>query len=493
MSMPRWFSAIAWAALLGLGFVGCFDIAWFGVVAPGAVTGALGLGLAGLLAWLARRVARLPQSADRPPEAVSHRGLIAILLLGVALRVAWAASFPPEQFSDTAAYVRLAKGIAEDGEYREHNQPGHPAFRAYRPPGYPAFLAPFYAALGDRPWIPALTNVLLYLGSALLLYDLGVRISGPRAGRLAATLLTVWPAHVLVTGLALSESASLFLYLLVYSCWLRCLEAGPAWILPLGFVAALSAFVRPTLLPLPLLLFAFALFLRPLRVRHLSRAVLVGAVMAALIAPWTIRNHRLLGGFVPISTNGGDTFYRSNNPLATGTWTEAGEVDLWQHANDELSWDKAGFRLGREWIEENPVPFLRLCATKQAILLGTDGFGPYYALTRGCGIAGWPHAIAFAVCNLWWAGFWVLAILGAVRTRDSFCRTPAGVAAILMVFALVAAHSLFESQARHHVPFFGHLALLAALLFHPPARQRVDVTASAPGSGESEPGGARSV
>jgi 4-amino-4-deoxy-L-arabinose transferase-like glycosyltransferase len=480
--MPRWLSASVWFAFVALGFVTCFSIAWYGVVAPAAVTASLGLGLAVLLLWLSRRAARLPQHGE--PGAPAPRALVLILLLGVALRVGWVAAFPPEQFSDSADYVRLARGIAETGEYRDRAPTGEHALRAFRPPGYPAFLVPFDAALG--PLGPALANVLLYVGSALLLHHLGTRLSGPRAGRLAALLLTLWPAHVLVTGLALSEALSLFLYLLLYACWLRLLDGGARWILAVGAVGAASAFVRPTLLPLPLLLLVFGLFLRPLRARHVTRAVLAGVVMAALIAPWTIRNQRVLGGFAPISTNGGDVFYRANNPSANGTWIEMGEVDLWNLAGDELGWNRAGFRLGKQWIAENPVPFLRLAVAKQAILLGTDGYAPYYALTRGCGITGWPHGLAFVVCNAWWAAFWIVVVLGAVRARDSFCRTPAGVAALLMVFALVAAHAIFESQPRHHMAFFGHLALLAAFLFHPPARPRTD-EGGASGAARAEP------
>lgn len=472
--MPRWLSVAVWAAFVGLGFVGAFYVAWHSVSAPGYVTVPLALGFVGFLAWLTRHVVRLSQWSTVQPEARSARTLIPILVLGVALRVAWVAAFPPEQFSDGADYVRLAKGIVATGEYTDYYPGTDRTLRAFRPPGYPAFLAPFYAALGDRPWIPLFTNLLLYLGSAFLLFDLGSRFSGPRAGRLAALLLTVWPASILVAGLARSETLSLFLYLALFACWLRVMEGRSRWVAVLGLAGALAALVRPTLLPLPVLLIVFAAFLRPFRVRNLAHAGVASVVMLALIAPWTLRNEQVLGGFVPISTNGGDVFYRANNPLAGGGFSERGELDPWQYATGEISWNQAGFRLGKEWIKNHPVAFLRLGIEKQAILLGTDTFGPYHGMQRGCGIDDWRYDAALAVCNLWWAGFWLLVVLGAVRVRNSFVRTPAGVALVLMVFVLVAAHSIFESQPRHHEPFFGHLALLAAFLFHPPARSPVN-------------------
>lgn len=471
-SLPRWVASAAWGAFVALGFLGCFYVAWASVAAPGAVSAVLGLLFAALLAWLARRVARARSSPESPAASSPRRALLPILALGVVVRAIWIAAFPPAQFSDAADYVRLAEGIAETGEYAEPATPARPKLRAFRPPGYPAFLAAFLKLFGNAPWIPAVTNLLAFVGATILLYELGAAFSGPRGGGFAALLLAIWPAHVMLTGLAHTETVSLFLYLLFYAAWLRVLGGGGRWTAVLGLAGALTAFVRPSLLPLPFLLLAVAILLRPFRARHVAHAVAASLVMAALIAPWTLRNHRLLGGFAAISTNGGDVFYRANNPMATGSYVPRGEVDLWRLAHDELGWNRVGFEKGKAWIRENPGAFLRLAVKKQAIMLGEDGFGPYYGLARGLGVGGVPYEIALAVCNLWWAGFWSLVVLGAVRARDSFCRTPAGVAAILMVFALVAVHSVFESQPRHHVPVFGHLALLAAFLRHPPREQR---------------------
>ena len=52
------------------------------------------------------------------------------------------------------------------------------------------------------------------------------------------------------------------------------------------------------------------------------KAALTVLIACLLIAPWSIRNTRLLGSFVQISTNGGVNFWEGNNPTSNGS-TEA--------------------------------------------------------------------------------------------------------------------------------------------------------------------------
>lgn len=61
---------------------------------------------------------------------------------------------------------------------------------------------------------------------------------------------------------------------------------------------------------------------------------------------WTVRNCTIFGTLVIISTNGGDVFYRANNPLATGGFTPIGEKDLKVYKGDELLWNRMGYTGG---------------------------------------------------------------------------------------------------------------------------------------------------
>lgn len=97
-----------------------------------------------------------------------------------------------------------------------------------------------------------------------------------------------------------------------------------------GLALGVSILTKSALLPL-------SLFLTPLWVfrswrQHSLRPVLFGAVTALgcalCVLPWTARNWRVFGTPVLVSTNGGITFYRSNNPISDGGHTyPAGGLD----------------------------------------------------------------------------------------------------------------------------------------------------------------------
>jgi hypothetical protein len=71
-----------------------------------------------------------------------------------------------------------------------------------------------------------------------------------------------------------------------------------------GAAFALSALTRPVLLPFPALLLGYAW----LRRRSASRAALVSALVGlALVTPWTLRNYRVSGSLIPVTTGAGFT------------------------------------------------------------------------------------------------------------------------------------------------------------------------------------------
>src|SRR5207302_10314972 len=53
--------------------------------------------------------------------------------------------------------------------------------------------------------------------------------------------------------------------------------------------------------------------------KHLSRAFIVYAAMAAVLVPWAARNTLAFGETVLISTNGGASLLAGNNPSANGS------------------------------------------------------------------------------------------------------------------------------------------------------------------------------
>jgi hypothetical protein len=58
---------------------------------------------------------------------------------------------------------------------------------------------------------------------------------------------------------------------------------------------------------------------RKSRCGWLKSSAIIAVAVILVILPWTIRNYRIQGQFVPIATNGGFNFWNGNNPFTTGS------------------------------------------------------------------------------------------------------------------------------------------------------------------------------
>jgi hypothetical protein len=189
--------------------------------------------------------------------------------------------------------------------------------------------------------------------------------------------------------------------------------------------------------------------------------VLLGG-MALVIFPWTLRNHEKLGHWVMISDNGGDVFYRANNPLANGSYLPEGETPL---PHDEVERDRMGYRLGKQWIASHPRQFLWLAERKLTFFLCDDGVGVYESMKRGLGISDWRYYLFETIATGYWLLIWI-SILNMMRLqwRTTILFGPQLLTLMLSFLFLLPVHSVFETDSRHHVPVIGVLTVIAAVL-----------------------------
>jgi 4-amino-4-deoxy-L-arabinose transferase-like glycosyltransferase len=464
---------IAWSGFLFIGILVFFYMPWqlTQAISPAAVAG-IGIGSAGFSLWLALKICKLP-AIKRLPCNSAIGLIIAALVAGVFVRVVWLLIVPPVQLSDALDYWNAALRLLETGTY-SYGQPGRELY-AWRPPGYPFFLAAFIAAFGSQPWIPAATNITLYVLTSLVVVLISRRLSGYASAVFAVSLLAIWPSLIFLTGLAFNEPLSMFLFTLSFFSFIEAEQRGWLCAAACGVLTGLGALVRPVLLALPVLWIGYVLMKNGGRGLSIQLAGLAIISMALIIAPWTVRNYRVLGAPVLISTNGGDVFYRANNPLASGGFSSQGAKNLAIYKTNELLWNRMGYDWGLQWIKENPVAFLKLAVKKQGILLGEDETGVYWSLGRGHGFTGAAYKALAALSNIWWSAIWILSIIGLVRARHFFWNDQRGALLLLMVLFFVAVHSVFESQPRYHLPFLGLLSVVASFALYPPAKQSKSV------------------
>jgi len=173
------------------------------------------------------------------------------------------------------------------------------------PWGYPAFLAVFYRLFGDRQWIPLVVQVLLNSIVPLLIYSAVRARVGEREALVAAVLVACFSFNTVYASTQTSDSVCTVLIVASVVLFMRAQVSGSLGTYVVsGVLAGAAMQVRPNLLLLPLWLAALAwLLMRPRpSVAHLAACA---AAAFLVIAPWTIRNARLTGRFIPASAHGG--------------------------------------------------------------------------------------------------------------------------------------------------------------------------------------------
>jgi 4-amino-4-deoxy-L-arabinose transferase-like glycosyltransferase len=407
-----------------------------------------------LTSWLQSLVAPL---ANVSPALF----LVACFVVGTALRILWVWHFHAPQKSDQASYFALAQGLLQNHRYG-FGEGG----LAYWPPGFPFFLAFCFLVFGVKGWVPLLANILLFAGTLVVVFRLGSRIGGSRSGKLAALLLVPWPTFVMIAGFSGKEPLLVLLLCLILLVFARVLEtrsslARIGLVVLVGSLLAAASLTQPSFLLFVLVLLVYDLICTGRALPVAGRFSLAVLSMSLVILPWTFRNHRVLGAWIPVSTNGGDVLYRANNPLATGGYTARGEVNL--DGLDEVSRGRVGFRLGLEWIRSHPGRFAALAVRKQVLFLGDDGQGAFETLKRGLDIGGFRYIFWKGVSNVYWWMLWIIILAMLIeKCKSALSQNPLLIATMLAFLYLLAIHSVFESGAKYHEPLIGLIAVIAA-------------------------------
>jgi 4-amino-4-deoxy-L-arabinose transferase-like glycosyltransferase len=256
-----------------------------------------------------RRLRTLP---DRHGGRVVLGLLIAVLALGLALRVQAALTPPDDVGNDAAAYMMIAEALYEDGRYGGPNQSSPNDWS----PGAPLLYAGVYYLTGGVHVKAALLLVaLLGTGTILLTYLLGRRLAGPVAGLIGALLAATYPAFIDNTGRLLAEPVALFWLPAAMLAFLWASDGGRVWrwLLP-GALLGLTTLTRPEYLPF-VAVFAVLALLRVWRGHGaglrggVAAGLLLGAAFCGVLAPWTARNAIVLDRFVPVTTGGGKALF----------------------------------------------------------------------------------------------------------------------------------------------------------------------------------------
>ncbi len=362
---------------------------------------------------------------------------------------------------DAKADHDLAVNLVERHQFVTAIDPPHRLDVPYatRPPLTPFALASVYLIFGPHLLAGQLFLACVGALSVVALYLLGTRIFSGQVGIVAAVLATLYPFFVFLSAVPLTENLAILLYTIL-ALWLtkrdRADSARHAAVT--GCLLGLAALNRPQILGFIPFLALLALVETAQRwAQRLRWLGVTLACSAAVAAPWVIRNHSALGGWFPISLQGGSALYQGNNSY-TQTALSRLEAGARGWYNDPrygtafagltpIEGERKQLHLAVGFISEHLAEALRYSAQKVKIF-----FSAYHDPVAR---ASWYSVLGLSLLGcLWAAKRWRqllpihLLILQTVLTAAIFTSMPRFRAPVEPFFLLMAAFALHQLWQR---------------------------------------------
>lgn len=288
---------------------------------------------------------------------------------------------------------RIAAGFGYSDELLVNGVPTwHPW--CHYPVGYSALLGGVYRVFGDGARVAPVTNAILGALLVAVVHRLARYAMTPERARIAALLAAFIPGLVVYAPLVMTEPVAALGTVL--AAWLMARDADRhpfRGALLAGIVVGLSTLVRPPSLACAPALALIAAAAAPHGVRW-RRGVVVGviglAASAAVIAPWTMRNCRVMDGCALVSTNAGWNLAIGAFPRATGRFETLRSEDGCREVTGQVQQDRCWLRLGLGWIGADPVRWLGLVPAKLGYTFDHESFPVGYL--GEADKEGWPEA-----------------------------------------------------------------------------------------------------
>jgi len=274
-----------------------------------------------------------------------------LLLITAALlpRFAWLLYTQPVPVSDFEQYRNLAASLIDHGQY------GFPRPTAFRFPGFPVFLVPLMLINRSHFWL-SLGTLSLSAVTVSLVYVFALHATrGNRAiAFIGAMAYAAFPPFIYLAPVLASEN--LLAVCLLAAAVVAVRADMSRWTRPVatGVLTAAAVLTRgEALFYLPVLA-AAAGFRSGSRRAGLKTAGLVCGAAAVCLAPWYIRNARVIGPGAGLSTNGGYTFFLAHQP-GGGQGSARLPKELRAQISNELELHRVGMREGLKALAARPT------------------------------------------------------------------------------------------------------------------------------------------
>ena len=278
---------------------------------------------------------------------------------------------PYEPWTDDLWFYEQAINLSNGVD--PQNMDGQPT--ALWPIGYPLLLSIFFRIIAPMIWVGQIVNILLLLGITLVTYLLTGILFDSRLARQASLVIAFMPSQIFFAIPLMSDV--LFAFLILVLIFLTARKQSILNTLLLGIVFGLSVLTKPVILFFPLGLATYWIAkgekLKPV----VLRTIIVLIVGGAILVPWQIRNYRVFGQFVLVSTQGGRNLWTGNHPNASGGYMSTQDFipqNLLEQMEgmNEAQRDRIQFEQGISWILSNPIQAISLWPKKFVRLFFED-------------------------------------------------------------------------------------------------------------------------
>ncbi len=343
---------------------------------------------------------------------------------------------------DANGYWDLGKHLSRGEDFALYDPPRY----VERMPGFPLFLAGAMKLVGERTlWIRILLAG-VGTGACGLVYWLGRELVDHTTGLAACFLAAVSPMFIVFSILFLGETLfalALLASLIGLTRLLAATKRTNAIAFLAGMLSGAATLVRPTwLLVAPAFAVVYLFTTGDLKQR-LVPATLVVVALGLMLAPWTIRNFRVIGHFIPTTLWVGPSLYDGLSPKATGDSDMAFIETDGRYARQwgpdfEYEADRHYRQEALDFVKQHPLPTIGLAFKKLGRFFNpfpNAGQFKHWAVLLGVGLFELP------VLGLALVGFW------QSRAKRWLWLLAAGP---VLYFALV--HSVFVGSVRYRLP-----------------------------------------
>lgn len=393
-----------------------------------------------------------------PTLSKEDKSLFGVIFIALCLRILWAIVVPVIPVSDGHAYDILALNLANGYGYGFRSHLGELGLPSW-PVGVSFIYSIFYRLFGHTYTPIVIFNLFLAGVTIAMAMHLAAKWFGQQVALLTGLLLALWPGQIQFTTVLASELIVNALVLLAMVIWFK--DQTPSWSRSclMAIVFAIASYVRVTSLLIPLLLLFFRWVDTHKVVNTLKEGLLIYAVMALLIAPWSIRNTLISGQFVLLSTNGGLNLWLGNNPDPSSKGFPAPVKQM-----NPAQRDNYLKKIAIAYIKEEPLLFIKRMMSKVYNTYNRETIGVHWNMEGLILHYGTQSLLPLKIVSqVFWLSVLGLAIIGIVLLSKQKGWTMMVHLVMIMWGYFTLVHAIFISGDRFHFYSVPMISMLSAL------------------------------